>query len=52
VWSPDGTKFLFQRIDRGGSVDLLTVSANGTGLSKVTDLPGLTSYAWGTAPLS
>jgi Tol biopolymer transport system component len=52
VWSPDGTKFLFQRIDRGGGVDLLTVSANGTGLSKVTDLPGLTSYAWGTAPLS
>ena len=52
VWSPDGTKFLFQRIDRGGRVDLLTVSANGTGLSKVTDLPGLTSYAWGTAPLS
>jgi Tol biopolymer transport system component len=51
VWS-DGTKLLFQRIDRGGRVDLETVSPNGTGLSKVTDLPGLTSYAWGTAPLS
>ncbi len=52
VWSPDGTKLLFQRIHRGGRVDLETVSTKGTGLSKVTDLAGLTSYAWGTAPLS
>jgi Tol biopolymer transport system component len=52
VWSPDGTKLLFQRIDRAGSVDLLTMNADGTGLSKVIDLPGLASYAWGTALVS
>ncbi len=52
VWSPDGTKLLFQRIDRDGSVALLTVNVDGTGLSKVTDLPDLRSYSWGTAPPS
>jgi hypothetical protein len=52
AWSPDGTKLLFQRIHRGGRVDLETVSTNGAGRSTVTDLPGLTPYAWGTAPLS
>jgi len=52
VWSPDGTKLLFQRIDRAGSVDLLTMNADGTGVLKVIDLPGLASYAWGTALVS
>lgn len=52
VWSPDGTKLLFQRVDRDGSVDLLTVSVDGTGLSKVTDLAGLAPYVWGMAPVS
>jgi Tol biopolymer transport system component len=52
VWSPDGTKLLFQRIERDGRVGLVIVSANGTGVSKVTDVPRLTQYAWGTAPLS
>ena len=52
MWSPDGTKLLFQRVDRDGSVDLLTVSVDGTGLSKVTDLAGLAPYVWGMARVS
>jgi Tol biopolymer transport system component len=52
VWSPDGTKLLFQRIHRLGQEALWTVNTNGTQLTKLTDIPGDTSYAWGSAPIS
>ena len=53
IWSPDGAKLLFARQCYVGltvvSTSLSTVNLDGTGLSKVTDLNGLTSYGWGTA---
>lgn len=52
VWSPDGTKLLFQRIDRLGEEALWTVNIDGTKLTKVTDIPGDASYTWGSAPVS
>ncbi len=51
VWSPDSTKLLLQRSHRVGRVALWTVNADGTGLSKLTRVPDLTSYSWGTAPV-
>jgi Tol biopolymer transport system component len=50
VWSPDSTKLLFQRLSRHGKVELWTVNADGSGLSKLTPAKSLALYAWGTAP--
>jgi Tol biopolymer transport system component len=53
IWSPDGTKLLFARQCYIGltvtSTSLSKVNLDGTGLTKVADLNGLTSYGWGTA---
>jgi Tol biopolymer transport system component len=53
IWSPDSQKLLFQRQQRSGR-NLWTVNADGTGLSKLTDIPSdsASNYAWGTAPAS
>jgi Tol biopolymer transport system component len=55
VWSPDSTKLLFQRLPRPGGrhgkVELWTVSADGSGLSKLTRTRSLAQYAWGTVPV-
>jgi Tol biopolymer transport system component len=51
VWSPDSTKLLFQRLSRHDQVELWTVNADGTGLSKLTHTRSQVLYAWGTAPL-
>ena len=54
VWSPDSTKLLFQRHSLHRK-ELWTVSADGTGLSKLTHTRNRALfgwlYAWGTAPL-
>jgi hypothetical protein len=54
VWSPDSTKLVFQRLPLHGK-ELWTVSADGTGLSKLTHTRNRALfgwlYAWGTAPL-
>jgi Tol biopolymer transport system component len=54
VWSPDSTKLLFQRLSIRGK-ELWTVSADGTGLSKLAHTRNRALvgwlYAWGTAPL-
>jgi Tol biopolymer transport system component len=50
VWAPNGNRLLFQRVDRSGDVTLFSVAIDGTGLVPVTELRGLTSYTWGTAP--
>jgi hypothetical protein len=54
VWSPDSTKLVFQRLSLHGK-ELWTVSADGTGLSKLTHTRNRALfgwlYAWGTAPL-
>ena len=49
IWSPDGTKLLFERQCYSGSLtsSLETVNLDGTGLSKVADLNGLTGFGWG-----
>jgi Tol biopolymer transport system component len=53
IWSPDGKELLFARQCYIGltvtSTTLSTVNLDGTGLTNVTDLNGLTSYGWGTA---
>jgi Tol biopolymer transport system component len=49
VWSPDSTKLLFQRLSRHGKVELWTVNADGSALSKLTPIRSLAQYAWGTA---
>ena len=51
VWSPDSTKLLFERTTKHGEA-LWVVNADVTGLYDLTDIPGDTSYAWGTAPPS
>jgi TolB protein len=54
VWSPDGTKLLFQRLFFLGftlkRIELRTVNADGTGATTVTELPNQMFYSWGTAP--
>ena len=40
TWSPDGQQVLFAS-DRGGNIQLWVVGVDGTGLHKVTDLPGM-----------
>jgi Tol biopolymer transport system component len=51
IWSPDGTKLLFEtQCNRGSSIistRLETANLDGTGLSKVAELNGLTAYGWG-----
>ena len=51
VWSPDGTKIAFMR-SHNNIVDgeLETVNADGTGLTQVTNSPGVDSTDWGTHP--
>jgi WD40-like Beta Propeller Repeat len=50
VWSPDSAKLVFQRLSRHGKVELWTVNADGSGLSKLTRTRSLAQYAWGTHP--
>ena len=51
VWSPDSAMLLFEtQCSSGPSIEstrLEVAALDGTGLSKVADLSGLTSYAWG-----
>jgi len=51
IWSPNGTKLLFEtQCYRGSTIvstRLETASLDGTGLTKVADLNGLTAYGWG-----
>ncbi len=51
IWSPDGTKLLFEtqcyRDSTVISTTLETANLDGTGLTKVADLNGLTAYGWG-----
>jgi Tol biopolymer transport system component len=51
IWSPDGTKLLFETQCYSGSqvtsTRLETANLDGMGMSKVADLNGLTSYGWG-----
>jgi Tol biopolymer transport system component len=53
MWSPDGRWLLFQRGYWKGdpvSYDLAIVGIAGGAITHVADLPGWTSYRWGTAP--
>jgi Tol biopolymer transport system component len=50
VWSPDSTKLLFQRFAHHRPVQLWTVNADGSGLSKLTQTRSPAIYAWGTQP--
>jgi Tol biopolymer transport system component len=50
VWSPDSTKLLFQRFPHHRPVQLWTVNADGSGLSKLTQARSPAIYAWGTQP--
>ena len=51
VWSPDSTKLLFERVNVDGEA-LWIAKADGGGLTKLTDVPGDSNYAWGSAPVS
>ena len=46
-WSPRGNDLLFARAD-GSGIELFTVHANGTGLTRLTDTPGRVEFepAW------
>ena len=49
VWSPDGHKLLFQVSQGTSSVDLFTMNADGTDLTRLTDDPGFYAwYSWGS----
>jgi Tol biopolymer transport system component len=52
IWSPDGTKLLFQQATLLGDQALWTINIDGTGLSKVAAIPGPDGYSWGSAPTS
>jgi Tol biopolymer transport system component len=55
VWSPDGTKILFERFTPGTrQADLYTVNADGSGLFRVTNTPDLSEGTgdWGTHPVT
>jgi Tol biopolymer transport system component len=55
VWSPDGTKIVLSRFTAAtGQRDLYTVSADGSGLTQVTNTPGIDEETadWGTHPLT
>ena len=53
-WSPDGTKFLFDRRVANGAADLYTANADGSDLFQVTNTPTIDEggAAWGTHPLT
>lgn len=54
IWSPDGAALLFERqCYTDGAIASTTLdiaNTDGTHLSKVADLNGLTSYGWGRQP--
>jgi Tol biopolymer transport system component len=50
VWSPDSTKLLFQRFAHRRPVELWTVNADASELSKLTQTRSPAIYAWGTLP--
>jgi Tol biopolymer transport system component len=56
VWSPDGTKLMFERhfLIPNDHFDLYTVNANGSGLFQVTNTPDLDEGGgdWGTHPVT
>ena len=48
VWSPDGSRLLFQVTTKSDLVDLFTMNADGSDLVRLTDEPGwYTWYSWG-----
>ena len=49
VWSPDSTRLLFERVNRDGEA-LWIARADGSGLTKLIDVPGDTNYAWAPPP--
>ena len=54
VWSPDSSRLLFERVKRvsADGEALWIANVDGSGLTKLTDVPGDTNYAWGSAPVS
>ena len=51
VWSPDGTKLLFQVSQGGQTVDLYTMNTDGSDLRRLTNHPGYYAwYGWGPSP--
>jgi TolB protein len=56
AWSPDGTRIVFDRFTptgkRSGRIDLFTMSADGSQLRRVTNMPRAVpaNPDWGTAP--
>jgi Tol biopolymer transport system component len=51
VWSPDGTKIAFIRsFHNTDDGEIYTVSLDGTGLTQVTNSPGVDGLDWGTHP--
>ncbi len=39
-WSPDGTRVLYASAEGGGGFDLYTIGSDGTGLTRLTSMPG------------
>jgi Tol biopolymer transport system component len=51
VWSPDGTKIAFIRsFHNTDDGEIYTVNLDGTGLTQVTNSPGVDGLDWGTHP--
>jgi Tol biopolymer transport system component len=50
VWSPNSKKLLFQRLGLDNMTSLWTVGLTGSHPTKLTDIPYLVEYDWGTAP--
>ena len=40
IWSPDGTKILFQSRRAGGDTEVFTMNVDGTGVKRLTNNPG------------
>jgi Tol biopolymer transport system component len=52
-WSPDGTKIVFTRLSANGTqVNIYTVNADGSGLTRVTNSGGVQNPDWGPHPLA
>jgi Tol biopolymer transport system component len=51
---PTGKKIAFGRLPAGGERDIYTVNADGSGLFRVTNSPGIeeSGVDWGTHPLT